>query len=909
MASPAIDLLIGKIVSFLESEVSLLEGVHDELHEVKLELLTMKAFLEDAERKGALSEVEKTWVANVRDVSIDVEDIIDEFTYDTNKRRSWGPFTRAFWKTLCLPQNIWERHRIATKLQTIIKTIKDIPERNRRYGSVRIEGSTSHHDVNRIKVYGESSLFLKDDDLVGITDARRKLVGWLLSSHSQRTVISVVGMGGSGKTTLVASTFNNQTVQQHFGCYTWITVSQSYTVEDLFRVMINELLAAAQMDVPQNLSNMSYRHLVEMLVHYLQPRRYMIVLDDVWDTNLWRSIDVALPNGTHGSRIMLTTRNKDIASLAFGVESHVHQVEPLNTNEAWDLFSRRAFSGGSDKSCPPELQIIARELVGKCEGLPLGLVALGSLMSTKRFVSEWKKVYNSMSWELSNNPTLEVVKSILLLSFNDLPYRLKHCFLYFCIFPEDYTIKCKRLVRLWIAEGFVEQVRGGQPEEIAESYLAELTCRCMLQVVEREPSGKAKKFKMHDLLRELAISISEAEKFCTVYNEKETNEERQAPRRLSIQGSSGKVRAHKDMTNVRSLFVLAPKMMASSSSLEKVLPSGFKLLRVLDLKYVPIQELPDEIMKCFNLTSLNLKGTEVRKLPKRIGNLQNLETMDIRDSNIRELPVGIVKLQKLRHLFMYHFNYGAYKSFNSFQGTKAPAGICKLQSLQILDSIEAGSELIKQLQHMTQLTALGLANVKEADEIDLCKSIESMKLMECLTVKTSSVDEVLRMDALLLAPPLLKTLVLTGKLNKVPLWFASLESLTVLYLHWSRSTEDFLPHIHALPNLTKLWLCNAYVGNQLLFQTGFQKLSGLYITNFPQLNLITIEKGVMPALKTLDISECMELKRLPRGIKLLTCLQKLHLHRVPNELVERMRRKRGVDHSKVKHISDIRLFH
>ncbi|XP_004292512.1 PREDICTED: disease resistance protein RPM1-like [Fragaria vesca subsp. vesca] len=690
MASPAIDLLIGKIVSFLESEVSLLEGVHDELGEVKLELLTMKAFLEDAERKGALGEVEKTWVANVRDVSIDVEDIMDEFTYQTNKRRSWGPFTKAFSKTLRLPQNIWERHRIATKLQKIMKTIKDIPERSRRYGSLRIEGSTSHHVGNRVEVCGESSLFLKDDDLVGITDAKKKIVGWLSSGHSQRTVITVVGMGGSGKTTLVASIFNSQTVQ-HFNCYTWITVSQSYTIEDLFRVMINELFAAAQIDVPQNLSNMSYRHLVELLVRYLQPRRYMIVLDDVWDTNLWRSIDVALPKGTHGSRIMLTTRNKDIASLAFGVESHVHQIEPLNTSDAWDLFSRRAFSSVRDKSCPPELQLIARELVGKCEGLPLGLVALGSLMSTKRFVSEWKKVYNGMSWELSNNPTLEVVKSILLLSFNDLSHRLKHCFLYFCIFPEDDTIKGKRLVRLWIAEGFIEQVRGAQPEEIAESYLAELTCRCMLQVVEREPSGRAKKFKMHDLLRELAISISEELKFCTTYNKNETKEDRRAPRRLSIQGCSGEVRAHKDMSKVRSFFIFAPKMM-TSSSLEIVLPSGFKLLRVLDLKYAPIHELPDEIMKCFNLTSLNLKGTEVRKLPKQIGNLQNLETLDIRDSNIRVLPVGIVELQKLRHLFMYHFNYGAYKCFDSFQGTQAPASIYKLQSLQILDSVVVGNK-------------------------------------------------------------------------------------------------------------------------------------------------------------------------------------------------------------------------
>lgn len=248
-------------------------------------------------------------------------------------------------------------------------------------------------------------------------------------------------------------------------------------------------------------------------------------------------------------------------------------------------------------------------------------------------------------------------------------------------------------------------------------------------------------------------------------------------------------------------------------------------------------------------------------------------------------------------------------SFDSFHGTQAPAGICKLQSLQILDSIEVGSELIKQLQHMTQLTTLGLANVKESDEIDLCKTLESMKLIECLTVKTSSEDEVLRMDALLSAPPLLKTLVLTGKLDKVPLWFHSLESLTVLYLHWSRSTEDFLPHLHPLPNLTKLWLCNAYVGSQLLFNTGFQKLSWFYLTNFPQLNLITIEKGVMPALKTLDISECMELKQLPRGIELLTCLQELHLHRVPDELIELIRAEARVGRSKVKHISDILLYH
>ncbi|XP_048439313.1 disease resistance protein RPM1-like [Pyrus x bretschneideri] len=492
MASPPIGFLIGKIVSFVESKVSPLEGVHDELEDLRLELLTMKAFLSDAERKGeALSEVEKTWVANVR----------------------------AFCRTVCFPKNLGERHRIATKLKRIIKRIRAIPERIGRFGVDHIEGVTfTNYDPNtRVKIYGESSLFFKDD-LVGIKYEKEKLVEWLLCKQPQRSVISVVGMGGSGKTTLVVNTYKSQNLKKHFDCYAWIIVSQTYiSVEDLLRTMIQELFRATMQAIPLDFSSMSYVHLVKVLVDYLEPECYLIVLDDVWDINLWRQINVALPNGTLGSRVMLTTRNEGIASFSFGVGSRVHHVQPLTDDDAWDLFSMKAFSSWDDSSCPTEFKLTAEDLVGKCQGLPLGIVALGALMSTKRFVPEWTKVYNSLNWELSNNRTLEVEKSILSLSFNDLSYQLKNCFLYFCIFPEDYVVQCKRLIRLSMAEGFVEQVRGAKPEDIAESYTAEVTCRCMLQVVKREPSGRAKTFKMHDLLRELALSISETEILYNLY--------------------------------------------------------------------------------------------------------------------------------------------------------------------------------------------------------------------------------------------------------------------------------------------------------------------------------------------------------------------------------------------------------
>ncbi|CAN6543630.1 unnamed protein product [Malus baccata var. baccata] len=719
MASAAVDLLIGKVGLILESGVPQLAGVGDELQHLMRELLAMKSFLEDTERSGALGEVEETWMETVRDVSIDVQDIIDDFTL----------------------------HCIATKLHKII--IKAIPERKQLRGVDRSEGGRDC-DHSQINIYGESSLFFKDDELVGIKDAKEKLVGWLLSGEPRRTIISVVGMGGSDKTSLVVDTFNGETAK--FDCYAWITVSKTYNIEDL--------------------SSMSQIQMVELLANYLQPKRYVIVFDDV--------------------RVMLTTRREDIASFSFGFGCHVHSVQPLKKNEVWVLFSKKAFSG--------------LDLVGKCKGLPLGIVALGAFMSTKRLASEWTNFYTTFNWELTNNPMLVVVKRILMLSFNGLPYRLKHY----------YVIECDRLVRLWIAEGFAEK---------------------------REPYGRAKALTMHHLLQELALSISEVEKFCTVYNKQKTNEDKRAPYRLSVQANYGK-QAHRDMSKVPTFFIFAPNM-TDSSSVEK-LPSDFKLLKVMDLRHVPITKLPDQLVKFYNMKYLNLKGMQVKELPRDIGNLHHLETLDIRHSKIRMLPAEVVKLQNLRHLLM---------SYYFFDGTKVPQGICKLESLQVCDAIELEGMLVKQLRQLTQLTRMSITNVRESDEEDLCKSLESVKLIEHFFVHTSNEDEVLRLDALPSAPPSLKALGLIGKLEKLPLW--------------SRLTEDFLPYIQALPNSSRLRLNNAYLGNQLVFHSGFPKLSELYIMELPKLNAII-----------------------------------LHVFK----LVERIRNEGSLDRSKVMHISDI-IYH
>ncbi|KAM1564377.1 hypothetical protein TB1_038117 [Malus domestica] len=240
-------------------------------------------------------------------------------------------------------------------------------------------------------------------------------------------------------------------------------------------------------------------------------------------------------------------------------------------------------------------------------------------------------------------------------------------------------------------------------------------------------------------------------------------------------------------------------------------------------------------------------------------------------------------------------------------GIKAASDLSKLQKLQVLQSVESEGKIIKGIRNMTQLSSVGITNVKASDEMDLCDSLQKLELLHYLFLMASDEEEFLRVNALSSPPPGLQKVYLAGKLEKVPLWFGSLHNLTRMSLRWSRLEEDVLPHIQALPNLERLGLINAYVGEKLCFSGGFIKLKCLNLGNLPLLNSIAIEKGAMPNLQVLDIWECMELKTLPQGIEFLANVERLILGHVPMQLIESV--KGGMDHPKVQHIPEISLYY
>ncbi|KAK3023946.1 hypothetical protein RJ639_044709 [Escallonia herrerae] len=890
MALVGVDLMIGKIVSILENEASLLGGVYDELDELKRELKSMRSCLEDADRKRFLTQGEKSWVEDVRDMCNPVEDIIEEFIYHMNKPQKGGnKFTKHLYRTVKFPENLLEMHRVASRLQVINKKLKSIPERRQRYLVDPVQVTISNDNHRRVQNDSEALLFAKGDHLVGIEDDERLVVKWLTDEYPGRSVISVVGMGGSGKSALAAKVYKNQIIKQHFECYAWIVVSQKYVIEDIFRRMIEECYGSKNEKVPADLSAMRYKELLRVLVDYLAPKRYIVVIDDVWDRNLWSDINVSLQDEGRRSRVILTTRKEEIASSSFGVKSYVHYIEPLKPSDAWDLFCMKAFSSNS---CPEELQHTATKLVRKCGGLPLALLALGGVMYSKKTSSEWIDFISGLNQELRNNPGLEVVKGILFLSFSDLPYQLKRCFLYCSIFPEDYQMYRGKLVRLWMAEGFIEHDKAKTPFRLAEDN--------------EEPHRKAKKCQMHDLVRELAISMSEAEKFSVVYTGEGSDEEVSTAPRLSIQTTSREIKSITGLAKVRSLFVFLANLIPPSSAI--TLPTGLRLIRVLYLEDVPMEKLPEEIGDLFNFSYLNLKRTKLKELPKSIGRLSNLQTLDIRNTKIDLAPKGIGKLEKLQNLYAYHDNPNV-DDFCFISGIKFRSSICKLKSLKVFNCVTAEPNLLKQLRNMTQLISFGITNVRKEDEKDLCIALQSMSLLRNLFVMVVDEEEYLGMNSPSFALPGLKNLVLVGKLETVPRWFGSLQNLTSLYLHLSKWIEDPLPHIQVLANLGELALLNAYAGRKLCFSTGFNKLVHLYFRSLSQLQEIIIDKGVMPGLQRIYVGNCSELRILPRGIEYLTSLEKLDLvSPVSTELLDSIRDEDSVDRPRVRHIPEINHF-
>ncbi|KAJ3674402.1 hypothetical protein LUZ60_005018 [Juncus effusus] len=867
--------LVNEALKHATSRASGFSRLDSRVRDIKNELHLMQAFLNEINTRGHNSETFDAWLVQVQNLAYNIQDTIDEFIYLVDHGKSGRKLSclKLFFNK---PKSLRNLRRIASQLHETEKKLKNLAAMKDQWVSTLINTGAS---INPAYNYNESSQraavsahFIDEDKLVGIEKNRATLTSWIYSNGLNLSIISVWGMGGLGKTTLVTNIFKRE--KNNFDCHAWVSISQTYMIDQLLRNLICEICESEQI-VSINTTNMDLRKLKETLTKLLKQKKYLIILDDAWDPIAVESISDTLVDNCKGSRIVITTRNEDVASLAR--KEHRLHLKPLADSESWELFCRKAFQYETEHECPSNLEEWAREIVLKCDGLPLALVSIGGMLFLReRSVVEWKRVNDQLSWELEHNPSFDRIRNILYLSFNCLPKNIKSCFLHCSMFPEDHLIERKKLIRLWIAEGFIEERGESTLEEVAEGYLIELIRRSMLQLVKKNDFGRVKRCRMHDTVRELAISLSMKENTCLLNEDDKNVKIYTSTRHLSVIKMSKEIRHSADVPQLRTFLSFDSRLL--SSFLSSILLKS-RYLTVLDLEGLPMETLPDTIGDLFNLHYLGLRSTEIKFLPKTIEKLRNLQTIDLFNSNIQKLPNGIGKLTKLRHLFAQRAETPS--PLRNISGISLPKGLADLKELQTLQALEANAELVKELGNLTQLRSFRILNVKESYSADLCTALSKMPLLSFLHINASSEIEFLQLEHLNPSPPQLQKLTLIGRFKEntfaSPLFQISGKNFQTLYLKWSRLQNDPLPSLSHLSNLTILYLNRAYDGQLLTFRAGwFPKLKALGLVQLPSLIQVEMEKGTMVSVERISLGYIKQLLEIPKGIEHLTSLQLLH---------------------------------
>ncbi|CAO2145879.1 unnamed protein product [Urochloa humidicola] len=907
MAEAVVGLLIGKLgaalakeaaaygASLLCKEASALKGLFGEIRKAEQELESMKAYLHESEKFRDADETTGIFINQIREVSFRIEDVVDEFMYKLEADKHGG-FAAKMKKRI---KHIMVWRRLAFQLRDINAKLEDITKRRDRYvipGIQRYAESGGHLARSR----DQTLFFAREDDLVGIEGNATKLKGWLVDDLKERNIkiATVWGMGGVGKTTLVDNVY--KIVKLDFDAAAWVTVSMRYKVEDLLKNI------ATEFGLSVDARNVEIRRVVEAIRNHLEGKSYILVLDDVWEKDVWVNIMDVFPSNCT-SRFVLTSRKYEVASLATGnCEIKLEQLEECNS---WELFCNVAFRNSEDRSCPSELHKWATMFLQKCEGLPLAIACIGRLLSCKPpTYTAWETVYEELELQSTTN-MIPGVDVILKVSLEDLPFELKNCVLHCAMFPEDYEMHRRRLIRHWIAGRFIRTKENKTQEQVAEGYLNELVNRSLLQVVKKNEFGRVKCCRMHDAVRCLALKKAEEECFGTVHAGLGTFAIG-GTRRVSIHSSSIAGLSQSCAGHFRAIHIYTGYV--DINLLSRVLASS-KLLSTLDLQGTQVHMLPLEVFRLFNLRFLGIRFTGIENLPEEIGRLQNLEVLDAFGTPLLSLPKGVAKLMKLRYL--YACPVITEGTLNRLGGINMPRGIRNLTGLHALQNINASSESLCDIAALTELRSFSVSNLTTEHTSNLCNCIINMRHLVHLSITASNKNEALPLQALLL-PETLSKFELYGQLEKkyMPQILSSwshLNNLTKLFLVFSRLDDESFSSLMVLHGLCFLELQKAYDGNKLYFPAlSFPRLQYLGVWSAPQLDQVKIEKHALENLVELIFSECPELKHLPHGIEHLTALEKLYLEDIAEELIEKLRQETesnecNEEQMKIRHIRKV----
>ncbi|KAG2562155.1 hypothetical protein PVAP13_8KG248612 [Panicum virgatum] len=722
--------LAPKLYQLLKGEYELQKDVRKKLEFLDQELESVKPALDQVAQVpwDRHHEQVKVWARQMREASYDIEDLLDTFLVRVqgSEPADQSKLKRALKKLGGLFGKAKARHDISSAIEDIKKQLQEVADRRDRCKINEIvakPADTSAIDPRLEAMYKEVT------QLIGIDKSRGELLSMLSSpqgnevSHEKMKIVSVVGVGGLGKTTLAKAVYDE--LKSQFDCGAFVPVGRNPDVKKVLRDILIDLDKKEFRELKYDI--LDVRQLINELKDFLQSKRYFIVIDDVWETRDWKNIGLALVENDRGSIVIKTTRKSEVAT---GV---IYQLRPLSDDDSKMLLFTRLFDSGGER--PANLPAEACEkIMKKCGGVPLAIITMASMLVGKE-TEDWLAVCNSPGFYRGNDgQQAHDTEWILSLSYYDLPMHLKTCLLYLSVYPEDYFIPKDRLIWKWIAEGFVEMKTGTSLFQRGEEYFNQLVNRSMIQAVRDEKgSGDIFACQVHDMVLDLIRGLSYEENFVTISNDdKVTSPSGNKVRRLAHQNRVMKqLTQQEDDTGIARVRSLVACRCDIGSW---VLHPSFKLLRVLALERCDCEKGWQGLKHLGDLLHLRYLGLHgingIYELPEEIGKLKFLQILDLEwVMDIRVLPSGVCQLTQLVCLRV------------GFR-TCAPDGLLKkvtsLEELHIcIDNLndESKRQFVKALGNLSELRVLRIYGILEGTvQSDLAQSLGNLHKLQHLSL-------------------------------------------------------------------------------------------------------------------------------------------------------------------------------
>ncbi|KAF3450671.1 hypothetical protein FNV43_RR06760 [Rhamnella rubrinervis] len=934
IVSVLLDQLLSIVRQQVEPGIRLVMGVENEVSNLESNLQAVGAVLVDAEKRQ-LKEMEvRRWLDELKDVSYEIDDVLDEWStaiLKSNLENGVQTARSISKKKVCFSllfpccpssqtSHVGYRLDIAHKIKSLNGRLDDIAIRRDRYNF-----SPSINAMNELERPRTTSI-VDVSKILGRDKEEENLISKLLcatASGQERDllIIPIVGMGGIGKTTLAQLVYNNNAVKAHFDKRIWVCVSDPFDEAKIVKTIIEQLTG-------QEPKLVDLEALLQRLIESISDKKFFLVLDDVWtyDYQRWEPLKQTLElYGGLGSRVLLTTRMKKVG-IRMGEPDHLIELEKLSEEECWLLFSQAAFSRKDKKH--EELKEIGRKIAAKCGGLPLAAKTVGSHMYFKTSTKEWQDVLDSELWDLEDADMN--LFSPLLLSYYDLSPEVKRCFAYCAIFPKDALIDRDDLIHQWISQGIFDLKKNIMEKEVAALKCFEnLAMRSFFQDFVSDVEWNTVRCKMHDIVHDFAQFLSRNESSIS------TNE--------SIQDIYGRKTRHLNLmfqaeTNdslpllkSRYLRTLVVSNIVAMRPYEFVHPT---CLRTLNLSRCLIKELPENIDALIHLRYLNLShNLELKELPSRIGNLCNLQTLRLLHCySLERLPETVGKLIRLRNLF----------TFASYRLRWLPKGIGRLSSLGMINEFRVpngGNEEafklgdLRKLTNLQQLYIRGLGDARDhVEEAKQAPVLENNKELLNLTLYFSSSRREIHEDVLEALKPhsnleSLRIAFYEG-FTVSPSWLMSLTSLKRLVM--LDSSCEVLPPLGRLPSLETLEILALervekvgaeFLGVEIDDGGHLSNSSSSSITLFPKLKKLRFERmdelrewvgitsstplRIMPRLNSLEFVSCISMEALPDFLPTIP-LQNLIIQ-CSWTLEDCCEKETGKEWTKVSHIPNIQI--